>query len=123
MFKVCFRTHRIQKIGLKINFFFRVLWLEQRWSNFGRRKKVTNFSKNCSLRTFKYKHAAITKRIPSIEQEKSQNLQFSKISKTNGSSSWKFVFFFKFGIENNFLGVSGFYSFINKKNIQNIIVR
>ena len=81
-----------KKIDLKINFFFRVLWLEQRWSNFGQRKKVTNFSKNCSLRTIKYNHAAITLRIPSIEQEKSQNLKISKISKTNGSSSWNIFF-------------------------------
>ena len=34
-----FKTQRIQKN-----------W----WGNFGRRKKVTNFSRNCSLRTFRY---------------------------------------------------------------------
>ena len=39
---------------LKINIFFRGLQLEQWWGNFGRGKKVTNFSRNCSLRTFKY---------------------------------------------------------------------
>ena len=43
-----------KKIGLNIDFFFHDFWFEQRWSNFGRRKKVTNFSRNCSLRTFKY---------------------------------------------------------------------
>ena len=37
MFKICFRTHRIQKKLFKNKlYFFRALWLEQRWGNFGR---------------------------------------------------------------------------------------